>query len=83
VKEGTRNLLDKAARAIRAAEILVREGETGFRVGRAYGRGGDDRAGAGVLGGSGRVAGRRRGIVWASWFSRLGRVTPGGSCGRM
>jgi Tfp pilus assembly protein PilX len=35
VKEGTRNLLDKAARAIRAAEILVREGEREFGAGRA------------------------------------------------
>ena len=36
MKEGTRNLLDKAARAIRAAEILVREGEREFGAGRAY-----------------------------------------------
>jgi uncharacterized protein (UPF0332 family) len=36
MKEETEKLLNKAARAIQAAEILLREGEVDFAAGRAY-----------------------------------------------
>jgi uncharacterized protein (UPF0332 family) len=36
MKEGTRQLLDKAARAIRAAVTLVRDDDLDFAAGRAY-----------------------------------------------
>ena len=36
MKPESRRLLDKAARAIRAAEILLREGDADFAAGRAY-----------------------------------------------
>jgi uncharacterized protein (UPF0332 family) len=36
MKEGTRQLLDKAARAIRAAATLVRDDNLDFAAGRAY-----------------------------------------------
>ena len=36
MKPESRRLLDKAARAIRAAETLLREGDTDFAAGRAY-----------------------------------------------
>jgi uncharacterized protein (UPF0332 family) len=36
LKDHTRNLLDKAARAIRVASLLVDNGETEFAAGRAY-----------------------------------------------
>ena len=36
MKEETQKLLQKASRAIHAAEILLREGEADFAVGRAY-----------------------------------------------
>lgn len=36
MRDETRKFLDKAARAIRAAETLLREGEADFAAGRAY-----------------------------------------------
>jgi uncharacterized protein (UPF0332 family) len=36
VKEETRKLLDKSARAVRAARLLLENGETDFAAGRAY-----------------------------------------------
>ena len=36
MKDHTRKLLDKAARAIRVASLLVNNGETEFAAGRAY-----------------------------------------------
>jgi uncharacterized protein (UPF0332 family) len=36
LKEETRKLLDKSAHAIRAARLLLENGETAFAVGRAY-----------------------------------------------
>jgi hypothetical protein len=36
MKPKSRRLLDKAARAIRAAETLLREGDADFAAGRAY-----------------------------------------------
>jgi len=36
LKDHTRKLLDKAARAIRVASLLVDNGETEFAAGRAY-----------------------------------------------
>ena len=36
MKEPSRNLLDKAARAIHAAEVLLAAGEVDFAAGRAY-----------------------------------------------
>ena len=36
MKLESRRLLDKAARAIRAAETLLREGDADFAAGRAY-----------------------------------------------
>jgi uncharacterized protein (UPF0332 family) len=36
VKPESRRLLDKAARAVRAAETLLREGDADFAAGRAY-----------------------------------------------
>jgi uncharacterized protein (UPF0332 family) len=36
VKEGTRQLLDKAARAIRAADTLLQDDNLDFAAGRAY-----------------------------------------------
>ena len=36
MKEETRSLLDKAARAVRAAETMLREGDVDFAAGRAY-----------------------------------------------
>jgi len=36
MKSETRTLLDKAARAVRAAETMLREGDADFAAGRAY-----------------------------------------------